>query len=280
MTDYAFNWDKPVKADTIANFCIYAEQNPEHVMRALFGHVQRSKFRWKDANEIYIGPGRYHHYGSTRNRVVWWNSELTFEVGSGGSNAGSDDVDDSAITWHYIYIDDSAVNTLASNELTAAEFLNSTTAPTWSDAYQGWYNGNDRCIFAILANASNAILEFFHDGGDLVLYADEIADNTATNTTSTFADANACTVPGFCQKALTTFVCQYVDASTTLYVRPNGSAGATGIRVGYVASTTTVNVNTLELLLDTSQKFEWKDSGTSTNTYAEYTQGYYLPRGM
>jgi len=186
MTDYPFNWNKPVKADTISNFCVYTEQNAEHVMRALWGYVNRPQFRWKDADEIYIGSGHYEHGGSTRQRVVWWNSELTYKFGPAGSNGSSSAIGNNE--WHYLYIDDSAVNSLASNELTAAEFVSNTTAPTWDADLFGWYTGNDRCIAAFLTSGAGALVEFYHDGGDCIVYADQLAAGKLTKTDYDFTD--------------------------------------------------------------------------------------------
>ncbi len=39
---------------------------------------------------------------------------------------------------------------------------NSTTAPTWSEDFIGWYNGNNRCIIgAVFVNNLGAIAEFY-----------------------------------------------------------------------------------------------------------------------
>jgi len=280
MTDYPFNADKPIKADTITNFCIYTEQNAEHIFRSLFGFVRRAKFRWKDADEIYIGPGCYHHYGSTRNRLVWWNSELTFKLGSAGSNGSSDDVDDGAVTWHYIYIDDSAVNSLASNELTAAEFLNDTTAPTWSDTYHGFYNGNDRCIGAVLASAANAVLEFFHDGSEYIQYADNISEYSgAPSSTWTDVDLTS-SIPGFCTRAALSIRATYGDAGSVLYCRVNGQTGATGIVLGTAGAAASYDTIVSAIATSSAQVIEVKYDTATTNTVIINTVGWYFPRGM
>jgi len=74
----------------------------------LKGYVQRPKFEWKDADEIYINPGVYHHKGTTE-QFVYWNSKLTFQFGSGGSNGSSDDLE--ASKRFYLFLDDSAIVT-------------------------------------------------------------------------------------------------------------------------------------------------------------------------
>ena len=115
------------------------------------GLTHRSNFEWKDADEIYIGAGSYYHVG-TSSQVVYWNSKLTFQLQSGGSNAASDDY--GADGWHYIYLDDSAIVTQGAALLDADCFLNDTTAPAWSETKHGWYNGDDRCIFAVYETGS------------------------------------------------------------------------------------------------------------------------------
>ena len=142
------------------------------------GYVQRPKFRWKDGDEIYIGAGAYHHSG-TSEQVVYWNSELTFVLQSGGSNALSDDY--GADGWHYIYLDDSAIVTQGAALLDADCFLNETTAPAWSVAKKGWYNGNDRCIFACY-ETGGAILSFYHDGSDYIMWDEDFAGGTTAKT--------------------------------------------------------------------------------------------------
>ena len=138
------------------------------------GRVMRPKFRWKDADEIYIGAGAYHHSG-TSEQFVYWNSEITFELEKtvdGGDNNDSDTFDTDG--WHYIYLDDSAIVTQASALLDKDCFLNDMTAPAYSATKHGWYNGNDRCIFAIY-ETSDAVYEFIHDGGDEIFYGQLLA---------------------------------------------------------------------------------------------------------
>jgi len=137
------------------------------------GHFMRPQFKYKDADEIYIEPAVYDHRG-TSDQALYWDTQLTFQFGSAGSNAASSDLTASA--WHYLYIDDSAVVTLGARLLTVAELLNSTTAPTWTVAKHGWYNGSDRCIGAFLTDGSSNLLAFYHDGGRMVMYDTEIAD--------------------------------------------------------------------------------------------------------
>jgi len=245
----------------------------------------RSKFRWKDADEIYIGPGSYFHDGTTR-QTVFWDAELTFQLGSGGSNAGSDDVDAGAVAWHYIYLDDSAIVTNASPELDETCFLNTdVTAPTWSDAKHGWYNGNDRCIFAVLQSAGDAVIEFYHDGGDYVVFADKIEERAETDLDDTFTDVDcASSVPGFCTRFVVSGLLEArtTDASVIAYWRTNGQTGASGHQLvaGERIGTDQYFGYTCEVISDTSQIIEVKMSRSDADELSMNVEGWFFPTGM
>ena len=238
-----------------------------------YGAVRRPKFRWKDADEIYIGAGAYHHSG-TSEQYVYWDSELTFALESTGSNAFSDDY--GADGWHYIYIDDTAVILQASTLLDEECFLNSTTAPTWSGTKHGWYNGNDRCIFAVY-ETSDAILEFFNDGGRYVEFADAITVQSGGTFAAAFTDVTALTSPTFATKANVSIYTITAAGYAPFYYRKNGQTGATGHYIGTVYSASP-RVNNLDVYTDTSQLIELKSA--SANTYSVYQNGWYFPVGM
>jgi len=229
---------------------------------------QRSQFVYKDADEIYINAGAYHHVG-TVSQVVYWSSQLTIDIGS-----------PDASDWYYLYIDDSAVVSNGTNLLTASEFLFSNTEPAWSDAKHGWYNGSDRCIFAVLTDGSSNIKEFFHDGGNLVKFADDITTNSSGNITTSFADANALSIPKFSTRGLVHFAWTYVDASSTVLWRTNGQTGSTGTRCVSAVAGSTFNFNTCDVITDSNQIIEVKESATSNNLIDIWTTGWYFPAGM
>jgi len=267
---------------------MYIDSDGVHIGSTLtteaYGRAERARLRWKDADEIYIGAGAYHHSG-TSEQMVYWNSEITFELEAAGSNAASDDY--AADGWHYIYLDDSAIVTQASALLDADCFLNSrATPPTYSASKHGWYapgTGNtstsDRCIFAVY-ETGDTTLEFYHMGNDYVQFADKISTNSSTNITDSFADATALRVPAFATLANVTFQSQYVDTTTTLNYRINGQTGTTGIVVGYVAAGVTVGVTTTNVLADANGLIEWKESAASSNTFSLYTNGWFFPIGF
>jgi hypothetical protein len=143
------------------------------------GYKRGFKLGFSSTAAITIGGGIWDHRG-TSNQTVYTTSQLTFTLGSAGSNSDSDDVDDAAQTIHYIYIDDSAVVSAGTTLLTASEFLNDTTAPTYSHSKHGWYNGSDRCIGAVLANASDEVIEFYVQSDDLFIFGGTLPEERAS----------------------------------------------------------------------------------------------------
>lgn len=51
-------------------------------------------------------------------------------------------------TTFYLYFDESGTT-----------FIYSSTAPTWSDSLQGWYNGNDRALFSMYKDSGGTLYE-------------------------------------------------------------------------------------------------------------------------
>ena len=246
---------------------------------SLRGGLCRPRFRWKDADEIYIGAGGYVIRG-TVNKYVFWESELTFQLGSGGSNSSSDDV---AEGWMYIFIDDSSFSKDIV-ELGVENFRSETTAPTWDAAKQGWYTGGDRCIFATLADSNPNILEFNHDGGECVQHAAGISEASAFDVDTVWLDVDCKTsVPGFSTKAAVHFQTDANgDTSAAIsYWRTNSQTDTTGHRVGWVDSgVQELAFSTTEIITDGAQIFEVKMSSSGTYRITILTDGWYFPQGM
>jgi hypothetical protein len=249
------------------------------------GYVSRSNFIWKDTDEIYIGSGVYHHSGTT-DQMVYWNSILTFQLGSAGSNSASDDLGNNE--WHYIYIDDSAVVTAGTNVLTASEFLNDTTAPTYSYTKHGWYNGNDRCIFAILTSASAQIVEFFHDGGNCVRHSPFRTCGTTSKTDYDFIAEDIDTtftdmylpIPGFSIKANVLFAGIYSDGNSVMYWRTNGATDGNGNYIMTVRSDDAFGYRQVLVFTDSSGIIEVKYDASNANTITGSVTEWYFPVGI
>jgi hypothetical protein len=244
------------------------------------GYVQRATFTYSDADTITITGATYHHAGTTE-QMVYWDATITFDLGSGGSNSSSDDLDNGAAEWQYIYLDDSAIVTQGAALLDADCFLNGPTAPTWDTTDHAWMNGDDRCIFAVRINASNQILEFFHSG-DFFGYADALADLAATDIDTTWTDVTL-TIPGFARRGIVVFKGNYVSESTStiLYWRTNGQSGSSGHRVYQIYQThDTYPYNQVEVMTDSGGKIEIKHQHSAAHKSGMTTDGWYLPNGM
>lgn len=286
-----WNDNIPVLTNQIANDIPDIEENfgwIQQVLKILIGWKtstiatvsppgpQRSKFVCTSDTVLNIGPGVYFHDGTTR-QTVFWDAALAFTLGSGGSNAASEDL--GASEWHYIYLDDSAIVTKGGPELDNTCILNNTTAPTWSDAKHGWYNGSDRCIFAIYSDGDSDQLEFFHDGGGYVVFAAQVDDRSSAGLSNTYTDVTL-TIPGFSTKAFVLLSSSYVDADTSLIWRTNGQTATNGHYSGTVTAGTTYSMTNAVVLTDSAQTIEVKHSAATTNTGGVSTHGFYLPTGM
>jgi len=251
--------------------------DPTWTALMLNGFVQRAKFTWKDADEIYIEPAVYHHSGTT-NQLAYWDTQLTFHLESAGSNSDSSDY--GADGWHYIYLDDSAIVTQAAPLLDAGCFLNNTQTPSWTVAKHGWYYGSDRCIFAVY-ETGGSISEFWHDGGDYVNYGGWSYDISIQDVDADWVDAEAAlTMPSFSTKALFTAIITYNDTPGNLVWRTKGSANDDGHLLLIVDADIAQNVGrAVPVITDASQMIQFKHVA-SNNTVNGYTEGWYFPAGM
>lgn len=133
--------------------------------------LNRSFFSRVNGSTLRIGGGSYYLVG-TNTGMYSINSEIDFVLGPGGSNASSSAP---ATGWQYIYMDDSNIS--VTPIVSATAFINKPTAPTYDYVKSGWYDGNDRCIFAVYTN-SGSMENFYHTGSDLVQYdGDQLVDS-------------------------------------------------------------------------------------------------------
>ena len=251
---------------------------------------RRAVFSYASDSVITIHPGAYWCY----DKYCKWGTagDVTSTQIASGSPVAKD--------WYYLYLDYSEIT--SETELVAAKFIWSTTEPTWNDTpgYHGWYNGYDRCIFAVVGNAGGTdIVPFYHDGGDLVLYEDIIAGGQTSKTAYDFSSIDVDTtwtdvylqIPSFCTKALCTFNANYgaPQGNATigiLYWRTNaqsGTVGHTGAQSYYAPAGTVVffqGSNTSPVLTDSAGIIEVKHGVSDTNTASIAADGYYFPVGM
>jgi hypothetical protein len=260
-----------LSSPAIANF---TNATHNHFTAAAGGQVLkfnelRAKFTHVDDENITISAAQYY----CKDKFCWWNDALT-----------STDIPAATSDWVYLYLDYSAIT--GGTEITNAELIWSTDEPSWTEAQRAWMrtvtNTDDRCIFAVRTDGSDDILEFFHDGGDLVIYADDIAATLADGTPSdTFSDVTY-TAPSFCTKVQATLMGTRADTNGNLMYRTNGQSGSTGHQIGRVQlNVAQVTVNTLAVITDSSQIIEMRWSAASAgNTIESWIIGWYFPIGM
>lgn len=105
---------------------------------AIFGAYV--KYVDNDTVKVTVGSGRCN---DTEFNI---DSEITVELA--GVLPASED-------FLYIYID-----FLDSTFPASPSIVGSTTEPAWSDAKNGWYSGNDRCIGSVWCDSSGNVVEF------------------------------------------------------------------------------------------------------------------------
>jgi len=113
------------------------------------GFTKRPVFEWLTTTTIGLQGGFvYQHNGTTTQMVSGANVTFTRSDTSGTEQ------------WNYLYLDDSAIVTAGNSTITSSQLISSPTAPTLNTTKGGFYNGNDRCIYAFKQNASDEILRF------------------------------------------------------------------------------------------------------------------------
>jgi len=230
----------------------------------LYTHAKsRSTFVWGDATSLLIGPGKY----VCKDKYCYWDSDLDETVST---------LTDGEI--YYVYLDYSAIT--SGTAITATEIIHSTTEPAWDDTYKGWYNGDDLCIFAFLADGTNTMDEFLHDG-DYVLYADGIIEASEVSPSTTWTDIDmASSVPKFATKVNVLFMSSYKNATALLSWQTNGTTATTGHYAAYSHANILFAYNECEVITDSSQIIEVKWSTATTNEVFCYVNGWYFPIGM
>jgi hypothetical protein len=248
------------------------------------GYINRATFAYSSATQILIGSGEYELDDGSTPVNYSWDSQLTFVIGSGGSNAASSAAGTSQ--WQYLYMDDSNIS---ASPLVAGSFLNSTTAPTYNQSKHGWYNGSDRCIFGFYINSSGNIDKFYHDGADHVMYADDFDTGSNVGGNQGWVDVTV-QGPAFADSMELTFKLSQdgdFDLSTTFYARVDGDSG-TGHLLGsvegggdptedeHVSSSKRFFVNPSNRMIE----INGISNATADGGCITYINGYFFPGGM
>ena len=272
-----FHWD------IIEQICLSTSQTSA-IGNLLKQQFVRSKFTYNGGSTAYTvkcEPAIYH----CKDKYCYWDSELT--TTAVGTPAAS--------TWYYLYLDYSAITSYT--EITNSELAWSSTAPAWNDTYKAWMNSDDRCIFAVLTNDTpNNILEFFHDGGNYVLYADCLTagttavddfDFTGEDVDTTETDAFL-PIPAFATKSSCTFILNLNGGTNlcSLNYFTKGQTGTTGHAVCRVIDYDNSSggqdwdVNSVDVFCDSDRTIQVKNSATGGELVYIYVDGWYFPTGM
>lgn len=259
-----WNEDIPAVGNSVLGDVADIKENLE--FHAFWAKERRSVFTYNGGTTAYTVKCKSAFY-YCKDKVCWWDAELTT-----GAIAGPVKDD-----WYYLYLDNSGIT--SGTEITNSELLWSATEPVWSDTYAGWYNGDDRCIFAARTDGTPAnILEFFHEG-DFVIFANEITDRANADLDVGWVDITL-TIPKFARVAHITLELLYVSGTSYLNWRTNGQTGGTGHRVNRVEAGTTKAASTFNVMTDSSQIIEVTNSADDDNTVSEQTHGWYFPVGL
>jgi len=254
-------WDTELNNARDGEATLIAKIDTTTNITSLVGYKSRSVFGYVDANTITVSGGSYEV-----------NGIMTTIAGSITTTAHGEVGGD----WVYLYIDYSSIP--SGGVLVQADLIWSTTEPAWSDSNVGWYNGNDRCIFAVHITA-NAIDKFYHNG-DLIMW-DQVLSIDTGNVPQSFTDiGDDFEMPNFSRNALATFSYSYADADAYLAWRTNGSSASDGHFVGHVDSDSQESFVQAIVTVDSNLLIEIEDDVVSANAYTLYQDGFYLPEGI
>lgn len=258
--------------------------------------VQRAKFGWCDKTRVTIDAAAY-FVNITTDRIAFWDSQLVFVFGPTGSNASSSALTASA--WQYLYLDGSGIEALkVGNQLTAANFINSTVAPAKiSTSPDGWYcNASaktsgafetyDRCIMAVTTDTSSKIAEFYHQG-DKVTYANAKTNKIGTEDvfTQVLKTPKIATLiaPCFVNLVDATFRFSKTanDVMTYYFYTTDGITSSTGHLLGHSFALSYPNLNQVTLACGDTQKIYVRADKISGRTRIGMSiDGWRFPLGM
>jgi len=243
----------------------------ERAANLFAGFLVRPKFEWNNTSSIIINPGRYHHSG-TAEQFLKWSTPITYTFAGLGSFSNY---------WQYLYIWDGA---LTSDTLSSSTLRNNIIPPTWNSTKSGWYNKEDRCIFAVYVDGSSQIVKFFHLN-DYIRWDYRYEPYRASTVTASWQPLCTFRAPSFCTQVGAAFHAENVSQWSWIWYRPEGATTNTGIPIAqhyhtnhrYQRSTdekTRVQINSSTKRIDMKVTY-----GTGGGVRIMQT-GWWLPDGM
>ncbi len=233
-----------------------------------------------------LNSARYFFRG-TKAEFIYWNSQLTTVAASApGANV-----------WVYLYINDTAIvarTGMTFNQITdvsaPATLIWSITVPAYSQIKHGFYNGDDRCIFAAKADAANTgFVLGYHDGGDYFAFDAEIEDRALADLDTAAVDV-ILSMPNFRegkgQVSFQGFASTAAVKTNTLYRKKGGTGFHKVLVINEQITGTGVNanspysLNTVIVLSDSSQTIQVKNDASNPAQLAVFTNGWYFPKGL
>jgi hypothetical protein len=245
------------------------------------GYVDRARFSVKDVDEVYIdGPAVYDVNG----KWAYITSQLTSPAETSTGNS-----------IQYLYIDYSAIP--ADGVIDIGDIYWGAAPSAYDSTKKGFYHAtatDDRCIFGIPVVSSD-IIEFFHDGGEYLVYAQQqVAGQTAMfDQDFTSIDVENAwdevylIMPLFAIKAEVMFSCFTANEVVLSwgYWRKKGATTTTGVLMGgtfkSAGSDRYATVNSVAVITDSSGIIEVQyDVSDTGNLMTVHTSGFYFPKGM
>ncbi len=235
--------------------------------------MNRMIMAYVSTTAITIGSGHYYieNAAGDKSFTFWSEADISYTFTSLGASQ-----------LQYLYADFSVIEDMDWWEVDATCFYNSTTAPTWSDARKGWYNGDDLCVWGIPTNSSSHI-RIFAQNNRLIQYQDVVNYDIASAASpgTTWTDYTA-TAPAFVRLAVVWAMVLkasgYAGTGTLLYVRENGLS-STGYTVLQRFDEQLANMS-FDCAVDSSQIFEAQVSTATGDVIYLTTLGYHLSEGM
>lgn len=178
---------------------------------------------------------------------------------------------------HYIYIDRN------NSSFPNVTITNSTTAPSWSDDFMGWYNANNRCIGAVWIKANGTIIDFTCPQDDTYTY-DSGAIATGVSPTTSYGVWTTVNVSGYLPTNIYAMRANYgvnFSWSGTMWAYSTAQVKRTGETLGLREDGTvgTLATGWLDFPRGASKQLDFMAWAQSTNGFTLFAvMGYKIER--